>query len=149
MSSDSGKYPVWRKRPPRAKPVVEARKPQTDLSDRSKEWLLSENRPRATSDLARQTIETMMKTRRLKETDGTIDTGLIRRADWLNVQNGLSSILDIESKRQECCDKIAEQEQILAAFCHALAKAVLSASPLATRLAYEDLARYCGIVREK
>lgn len=91
--------------------------------------------------------ELAIKVHQLRNSDGTLDPKLKRRKEWQEVQSLVTKILDDERRREECVNHLAEQGQILGAFAHALSRAILSGDKHATRLAYQDLARYCKVSR--
>ncbi len=86
---------------------------------------------------------------RLWGSDGTIDFKLARKKSWGELRNMVEATRDLEKKRQECIDNIAEQGQVLASFAHAMLRAAQTGDRLMTRQAYQDLARYCKILREE
>ncbi len=93
--------------------------------------------------------ELAVKIHQMKGSDGTLDPKLERKKKWQEIHTLVTEILDEERKREECTDHIAEQGQVLGAFAHALVRAALSGSKHSTRLAYQDLMRYCKVLREE
>lgn len=101
------------------------------------------------SDNEERLVKILVAVHGMSGSDGTLDGKGERRRQWKNLSNLVEESLALEKKQQLCIDNIAMQGQVLASYAHALLRAGQTGNQLATRQAYQDLARYCKILREE